>query len=72
MQKNCDYGVTITGPPFDKILNLFSISTYAATLHILSLVIIGNIHWPHDSVFTLQKMTHSTLWQAAEEINTTF
>jgi hypothetical protein len=44
---------TITGPPFDKILNLFSISTYVATLHVLSFAIIGNIHWPHDPVFTL-------------------
>jgi len=60
------------GPPFDKILNLFYISTYAATLHVLSFAIIGNIHWPHDPVFTLRKMSHATLWQAAEEIGTTF
>ncbi len=63
---------TITGPPFDKILNLFYISTYAATLHVLSFAIIGNIHWPHDPVFTLRKMSHAPLWQAAEEIGTTF
>ena len=71
---------TITGdwtmvPPFDKILDLFPISTYAATLHVLSFVIINNIHWPHDPVFTLRKMrkmSHATLWQATEEIGTTF
>ena len=45
---------------------------YVATLHVLSFVIIGNIHWPHDPVFTLRKMSHATLWQAAEEIGTTF
>jgi hypothetical protein len=48
------------------------ISTYAATFHVLSFEIIGNIHWPHDPVFTLRKMSHATLWQAAEEIGTTF
>ena len=45
-----------------------SISTYAATLHVLSFAIIGNIYWPHDPVFTLQKMSPAALWQAAGEI----
>jgi len=64
--------VTITRSLFDKILNLFYFSTYVATLCVLSFVIISNIHWPHGPVFTLWKMSHATLWQAPEEIGTTF